>query len=98
MRVEKQPHGLRLAFEGSQNLFRKRLIEVPLDANLAAHRPGPADRTIRHVGNQPGNRFSRLRDNNLFAAGDPFDEPRKLCFGLVDIDLIHDLTKLSPLL
>ena len=95
MRIEK--HGLRLALERSQDLFWKRLIEVLLDANLAAHRPGPADRALRHVGNQPGNRFSRLRYNNFFPAGDPFDEPQKLCFGLVDIDLIHDPTKLSPL-
>ena len=49
--VKKQPHGLGLTFERSQYLFRKRRIEVFLDANFTAHGSGPSDRALRHVGN-----------------------------------------------
>jgi hypothetical protein len=50
MRIEEQPHGLGFAFEGIQQLFRKRRIKVFFDANLTAHRSGAADRPLRRVG------------------------------------------------
>jgi len=51
MGIEKQTHGLGLAFERSQELFWKRRVKVFLDANLAAHDSGPADGAFCQVRN-----------------------------------------------
>ena len=57
--------------------------------NFTAHGSRLANYAFRLVGNQTGDRFSRLRDDDFFSAGSPIDEPGKLRLRLMDIYLSH---------
>ena len=70
--------------------FWKRLVEVFLYANFTAHGSRFARGAFRPVGNQPGNRLSRFRNDDFFSARSQLDEPGKLCLGLMNINFCHD--------
>ena len=96
MGIEEQPHGSGLTFKRCQQFFREGLIESLFDADLAAQGSWPARFVLRGKGNQASNGFSRFGDDDLFAARSALDQPGKLGLGLVNVNFIHDRTKLGP--
>jgi hypothetical protein len=94
--IEEEPHGLGSTLERCQKFFRERLIEALFDPDLAAQVAGPARFAFFDIGDQSCNWFSRLGDDDLLASGGAFDQAGKLGLRLMDVDLIHNRTKLSP--
>jgi len=88
--VEEQTHGLRFTFERGENFLWQRLVEILLDSQLAAQLSRPAHLPFGSVRNQSSDRFSGLGDDDFFAAGSFFDQPREMGLCLVNVDLTHN--------
>jgi hypothetical protein len=82
------PMGIR-DFQRIQQLLWKWLVEVFLGAKLASNDSRSAHRAFLPIRNQTSNRLSRFRDYDFFPASSQIDEPRKVRFRRVNIDLSH---------
>lgn len=71
----------------------KRRIKIGPDSNFPLKTAGPA--LLWAEWNQFRDRLVIFRDHDLLTPGHPGQKPGELGFGLMDIDYLHNLAKLS---